>query len=103
VVNQIYEVQALETSLTPQGCEHCSPVFAWASVDTIKHTLSVTTQYVRDKVPDNLQKYRKSFLPDCNAKRFNEAVNVDTVFSDALAIVTGGIKAAQLFIGRFLW
>jgi hypothetical protein len=54
VVNQIYEVPAFEASPTIQDYELLKPFFTWAPADAIKRTLSVTTQYARVRVSDNL-------------------------------------------------
>ena len=42
----------------------------------------------------------KSPFPACNVLRRNEAVATDTVYSDVAAVDTGGIRAAQIFVGR---
>ena len=38
--------------------------------------------------------------PACNVRCRNEAVATDTVFGDVPAVDTGGVKCAQVFIGR---
>jgi hypothetical protein len=100
MVIQIYEVQALEASPTPQYYELLKPFFAWAPADTIKRSLSVTTQYARGRVSDSLWQHLISRFPARNVDRCNEAVTTDTVFSDTPAVLTGGIKADQIFIGH---
>jgi hypothetical protein len=55
---------------------------------------------VLSRVSDNLGQHCKSRFPACNVQCCNEAVATDTVFSDTPALFSGGIKAAQLFIGR---
>jgi hypothetical protein len=82
VVNQIFEVQALEASPTLQDYEIFKHFLACAPADTIKRSLVVTTQYVRGIVSDNLQQHWTSCFPDCHFTRCNEVVGSDTVFSD---------------------
>jgi hypothetical protein len=48
-LTQIYELQAFEVSPTPQDYDLLNTFFAWATSDTIKRTLSVTTHYARQK------------------------------------------------------
>lgn len=99
VVHDIYEIHAVEASPTLQDYELLKPFFAWAPADTIKRTLSVTTQYARGRVSEDIRQHWKSRFPACNVRRRNEAVATDTVFSDVPA-VDNGSKAAQLFVGR---
>ena len=99
VVHDIYEIHAVEASPTLQDYELLKPFFAWAPADTIKRTLSVTTQYARGRVSEDIRQHWKSRFPACNVRRRNEAVATDTVFSDVPA-VDNGAKAAQLFVGR---
>jgi hypothetical protein len=54
LVQTIYEVQVVKVSPTPKDYDLLKPFFAWAPADTIKRTLSVTTQYARARVSDNL-------------------------------------------------
>jgi hypothetical protein len=100
VVNQIYEVQDLEASPTTQDYELLKPSFAWSPADTIKHTLSVTTQYARGRFSYNLQKHWKSCFPSCNVKCHNQADATVNVFIYTPAVFTGDFKAAHLFNGR---
>jgi hypothetical protein len=93
LVQTIYEVQALEAPPAPKDYDLLKPFFTWAPADTIKRTLSVTTQYARGRVSDNLRQHWKSRFPACNVRRRNEAVATDTVFSDTPAVFSGGIKA----------
>ena len=99
VVHNIYEIHAVEASPTLQDYELLKPFFAWAPAETIKRTLSVTTQYARGRVSEDIRQHWKSRFPACNVRRRNEAVATDTVFSDVPA-VDNGAKAAQLFVGR---
>jgi hypothetical protein len=100
MVNQIYDIKALEASTTPLDYELLKPFFSWDPADTITHTLSVTTQYARGRVSANLREHWKSCFPACNVNGCNEVVATDTVFSDTVAVFTGGSKVAQIFIGR---
>jgi hypothetical protein len=100
VVNQIYEVQALEASQTLQDYELLKTFFARATADTIKRTISVTTQNTQGRVSDNVWQHWKSHFPEGNFNSCNEAVVTNTVFRDTPAVFTSGIKAAQIFIGR---
>jgi hypothetical protein len=67
--------------------------------ETIKRTFSVTTQFARGRVSDNLKKYRRSCFPACNVERRNKPVATDTVFSDTPA-ADSNFTAAQLFVSR---
>jgi hypothetical protein len=82
VVKQIYEVQALAASPTPQYYVLLKPFLALAPADTIKCTLSVTTQYARGRVSEKLHQHWKYRYPMCNVQRCNKVVATDTVFSD---------------------
>jgi hypothetical protein len=75
--------------------------FLNVSADTVKHTLSNTTQFARnvDISPNMFKKFRSPF-PACNIKCRNEAVATDTIYSDIPAIGTDGIHMAQIFVGR---
>jgi hypothetical protein len=95
----LYQVHAVESYPTPRDYELLEPLFAWAPADTIKRTLTVTTQYARGRVSDTICQHWKSRFPACNVKRRNEAVATDTIFSDTTA-VDNGARAAQLFVGR---
>ena len=99
VFQSIYQGHAVESSPSPRDYELLKPLFAWAPADTIKRTLTVTTQYARGRVSDTICQHWKSRFPACNVKRRNEAVATDTIFSDTPAI-DNGAKAAQLFVGR---
>jgi hypothetical protein len=47
-------VQAVEVSPTPKDYDVLKPFFSWDQADTINSTLSVSTQYARGSVSDNL-------------------------------------------------
>jgi hypothetical protein len=77
------------------------PFFLNVPAETVKHTLSSTTQFAHHSLsgPDMYKTIRSPF-PACNVHRRNEAVATDTVYSDTKAVDTGGIDSAQIFVGR---
>jgi hypothetical protein len=91
----VYKVNELKVSPSPLDYDLLRPFFAWSPADTIKRTLSATTQYARGRVSDTIRQHWKSRFPACNVHRRNEAVATDTIFSDTAA-VDSGVKAAQL-------
>jgi hypothetical protein len=99
VVNNIYEVHAMESLPSKRDYNLLRPFFAWAPAETIRKTIGVTTQYARGRVLETIRQHWKSRFPACNVRRRNKAVATDTVFSDTPA-VDSGVKSAQLFIGR---
>ena len=99
LVQAVYDVHILESKPSKQDYELLRPFFAWAPADTIRRTISVTTQYARARVSDTIKQHWKSRFPACNVHRCNEPVATDTVFSDTPA-VDNGAKSAQLFVGR---
>ena len=98
-VQDIYDIHAAETRPAERDYELLRPFFAWAPVETIKRTITATTQFARGRVSETIRQHWKTRFPACNVRRRNEAVATDTVFSDTPA-VDSGVKAAQIFIGR---
>ena len=99
LVHAVYDAHVLESQPSKQDYDRLRPMFAWAPSDTIRRTISVTTQYARARISDTLRQHFKSRFPACNVHRRNEPVATDTIFSDTPA-VDSGVKAAQLFVGR---
>ena len=70
------------------------------SIDVIKRKLEATNQCLRTNIGSlQLKKTFKTPFPACNVHRRNEAVAIDTVFSDAPAI-DGGSTVSQIFEGH---
>ena len=65
----------------------------------IKKTFAKSTQYFRNMYRLPLRKHFKIRLSSANVGRHNEAVTMDTYFSDTPAI-GGAVKMAQVFVGR---
>jgi hypothetical protein len=93
----IYQVHAPESSPTPRKCELLKPRFACSPADTIKRTLTFTTQYSQGLISDTIRQHWKPRFHACNVKCYNEAVATNTIFCDTPA-VDNGAKAAQLFV-----
>ena len=65
------------------------------------HTLDATTQFARHiQSGPEMHKTHRSPFPACNVRRHNEDVVTDTVFGDVPAVDSGGMKCAQVFVGR---
>ena len=64
-------------------------MFGWLTIDTIKKTSQLTTQYARTPMSIILKKRYRSPFPDMNVTRRDEHVATDTVYSDNLAIDNG--------------
>ena len=70
-------------------------------INIVKKTLDRSTQFGRIPVTgSHLTMTHKSPFPAANVTRRNEAVATDTIYSNVPAVDTGGIKEAQLFVGR---
>ena len=79
--------------------EALCPNFGWSPIETIKKTFAKSTQFFRNMFRLPLHKHFKSRFPGANVGRRNEAVAMDTYFSDTPAI-GGAVKMAQIFVGR---
>ena len=76
------------------------PFLAWTSPSSIKDTFNVTTRHgTAPHTQDYIKKHFKSRNPVFNIPRRNEAVAMDTIFSDTPA-VDDGSTMAQFFCGR---
>ena len=84
-----------------RDCNLLRPYFLNAPAHVVQHTLDATTQYARhiEAGPEMYKSHRSPF-PACNVRRRNEPVATDTVEMDVAAIDSGGIKYAQIFVGR---
>jgi hypothetical protein len=81
--------------------ESLRPFFLHVPADVVMRTIDATTQYAkRIKVGPEMYKTHRSPFPACNVRRRNEDVATDTVYMDTPAIGTGGVKYAQIFVGR---
>jgi hypothetical protein len=88
-----------KTQLKEPDFEALRPNFGWAPIEMIKKTFAKSTQFFRNMYRLPLRKHFKSRFPGANVGRRNEAVAMDTYFSDTPAI-GGAIKMAQIFVGR---
>jgi hypothetical protein len=79
--------------------EALRPNFGWAFLEIIKKTFAKTTQFFHNMYRLPLCKHFKSRFPGANVGRRNEAVAMDTYFSDTPAIGTT-VKMAQIYVGR---
>ena len=80
--------------------ERFRPYFGWVNVDTVQKTMEQSTQWgvcIPNTFP--MKKHLKSRNPALNIPRIHESVATNTVFSDTLAVY-GGVKQAQVFVGR---
>jgi hypothetical protein len=66
VVNNIYEVYALESLPSKRDYNLLRPFFAWAPAETVRKTIGVTTQYARGRVSETIRQHWKSRFPACN-------------------------------------
>ena len=77
------------------------PYFLNILAETVKHTLNNTTQYACHSLSgSDMYKTHKSPFPACNVHWRQEAVAMDTGYSDTKVVDTGGIDLAQIFIGQ---
>ena len=67
-------------------------------MDVIKTAFDVTTRWARSIEHLPFRKHFKSRFPALNVHRRNEAVSMDTVYSDTPAI-DNGATSAQIFVG----
>ena len=80
--------------------EKFRPYFGWVNVDTVQKAMEQSTQW-GVSLPNTfpMKKHLKCRNPALNIPRRHEAVATDTVFSDT-PTVDGGVKQAQVFVGR---
>ncbi len=94
-------VNRAERTLTQERYERIKPCFLYQSKEVVEATLNSTTQYYRNVLSGpHIYNTIKSPFPAHNVIRRHEAVATDTVFSDVAAVDSGGVKAAQIYIGR---
>jgi hypothetical protein len=93
----IYQVHAVESSPTSRDYDILNTLLPWDPADTIRCTLTITTQYARGRVSNTILQHWMSRFPPCNVKRCNEAVATDMIFNDIPA-VDSGAKATQLLV-----
>jgi hypothetical protein len=81
--------------------EALRPFFLNVKAEVVRQTITNTTQFAHNILAGpNMMKTYKSPFPACNVRRRNEAVATDTIVSQVPAVDTGGIKVAQIFVGR---
>ena len=84
-----------------RDCNVLRPYFLNVPAHVVQRTLDATTQFARHiEAGPEMYKTHRSPFPACNVRRRNEPVATDTVFSDVAAIDSGGIRHAQIFVGR---
>jgi hypothetical protein len=88
-----------KTRLKDPDYEALRPNFGWAPIGIIKKTFAKSTQFFRNMFRLPLRKHFKSRFPGANVGRRNEAVAMDTYFSDTPAL-GGSVKMAQIYVGR---
>jgi hypothetical protein len=77
------------------------PFFLNVKAEVVRQTITNTTQFAHNILAGpNMMKTYKSPFPACNVHRRNEAVATDTIMSQVPAVDNGGIKVAQIFVGR---
>jgi hypothetical protein len=81
--------------------EALRPFFLNVKAKVVRQTITNTTQFAHNILAGpNMMKTYKSPFPACNVCRRNEAVPTDTIISQVPAFDSGGIKVAQIFVGR---
>ena len=96
---QAHLVSQHKLKLHEPDYEALRPNFGWIPIEIIKKTFAKTTQFFRNMYCLPLRKHFKSRFPAANVGRRNEAVAMDTYFSDTPAIGTT-CRMAQIFVGR---
>jgi hypothetical protein len=77
------------------------PFFLNVKAEVVPQTITNTTQFAHNILAGpNMMKTYESPFPACNVRRCNEAVATDMIVSQVPAVDTGGIKVAQIFVGR---
>ena len=77
------------------------PYFLHVPSEKIKRTFKVTTQHATNVMSGhNIMQTLKSPYPANNVWRRNEPVATDTIFAPTVAVDSGGIKMAQIFVGH---
>jgi hypothetical protein len=82
--------------------EALRPFFLNVKAEVVRQTITNTTQFAHNILagPNMMKTYKSPFPASCNVCRRNEAVATDTIVSQVPAVDTGGIKVAQIFVGR---
>jgi hypothetical protein len=81
--------------------EALHPFFLNVKAEVVRQTITNTTQFAHNILAGpNMMKTYKSPFPACNVRCRNEAVATNTIISQVPAVDTGGIKVAQIFVGR---
>ena len=84
-----------------RDCNALRPYFLNVPAHVVQHTLDATTQYARNiEAGPEMYKTHRSPFPALNVRRRNEPVATDTVEMNVAAVDSGGIKYAQIFVGR---
>ena len=85
----------------PPNYEQFRPYFLHVPIDKIRKTFQMTTQHAVNVMSGHvITQTLKSPFPAHNVWRRNEPVASDTIYAEVPAVDTGGMKMAQLFIGR---
>ena len=107
IITNQHDIKRLDLKVSPKikpkraDYEALQPYFLNAPTKIIKQTILNTTQYGRAPVTGStITSTHKSPFPAANVIRCNKAVATDTIYSTVPAVDTGGIKEAQIFVGR---
>jgi hypothetical protein len=81
--------------------EALRPYFLNVPANVVMRTLDATTRYAKriESGPEMYKTHRSPF-PACNVRRRHEPVATDTVYMDTAAVDSGGVRYAQVFVGR---
>ena len=95
------EVVPKETKAKRFDYNKFRPYFLHIPLDKMRKTFENTTQFATKIISGRvIQKTLKSPFPAHNVRRRNEPVATDTIYAATPAIASGGMQAAQIFIGR---
>jgi len=100
-LRQKIHVARAERTISQDRYKDIKPCFLYRPKDIVEKTLSATTQYAKSIISGpGMKQTLKSPYPAHNVVRRKETVATDTVYASVPAVASGGIKSAQLFIGR---
>ena len=92
-------IQRYDQQPTTTDYNKLKPYFGWVNADTNKKTFENSTQWAVTSTRFPMRKHFKSRFPAFNIEHRNEAVAIDTIFSDT-PVIDSGVTMAQIIIGK---
>ena len=97
----IHRMERKERYITHKRYDKLKPMFLNAKKEVVERALEATTQHGKTILATNsIKNALKSRFPANNVRRRHESVCTDMVHSDTPALGSGGLKNAQVYVGR---